>query len=183
MARAPVTARGHGQKSGVASMAACAQNPEVRKNKRRRAPIESGNRRQNGCSGRTRGGATGSTNSKAIVANRMLPFVRDLPARTEGLETDDPAAEHVMPAAGSRQKLERRRIRRIITRFAASQHRVAVLRLGARSRPLPAQINALPAPAHDRIQARAIESAVPFLHVEESYMTIQSRTDKPVDYQ
>jgi hypothetical protein len=70
-------ARGHGQKSGVASMAAVPKIRSAEKQAAPRAGRKAESRRQNGRSGRARGGATGSTNSKAIVANRMLPFMRD----------------------------------------------------------------------------------------------------------
>jgi hypothetical protein len=45
---------------------------------RRRAPTESENRRQSGRFGRAQTAATGSTDCKAIVANRMLPFRPEL---------------------------------------------------------------------------------------------------------
>jgi hypothetical protein len=75
-----VAPNGHGQESDVAIAAVRAQ--KIRnsgKGTRRPAPAEDENRRQEGRFGRAQTAATGSTDCKAIVANRMLPLRLELP--------------------------------------------------------------------------------------------------------
>ena len=79
-------ARGHGQKSGIASMAACAQKSgSAEKQAAPRAGRKAETAVRTDAQGAREGAATGSTNSKAIVANRMLPFMRRLPGMNRGI--------------------------------------------------------------------------------------------------
>ena len=75
--------------------------------KKKAAPsvIRGQNRRQEKRIGRARTAATGSTDCKAIVANRNAA-AQELPKeRTERLETDDPVAWYLPHAEGNRGKL------------------------------------------------------------------------------